>query len=85
MESKPISQHLKKIVDNLVEKHGIEWCIARAYKLNETNKQLFEAHKVDGEEGNMTTIRIQKDIEVNEKATEYLKELLKLKQEQDDK
>ena len=85
MESKPISQHLKKIVDKLVEKHGIEWCIARAHKLNERNKQLLEDYKADGDEANV--IRVQKDIEVNEKATEYLKELLKLKQEkeQDDK
>jgi hypothetical protein len=76
-----ISDHLKKIVDKLVEKHGIEWCIARAHKLNEMNKQLLDGHKADGEEDK--AIRVQKDISVNEKATEYLKELLK--QTQDDK
>jgi hypothetical protein len=79
MESKPISQHLKKIVDNLVEKHGIDWCIARAYKLNDMNKQLLEGHKADGEKAE--AMKVARDISVNEKATEYLNELLKTKQD----
>jgi hypothetical protein len=81
MASKPISPHLKNIVDDLVEKHGIEWCIARGHKLNEMNKQLLEGHKADGEKAEAT--KVARDISVNEKATEYLKELLK--QTQDDK
>lgn len=76
---KSIGPHLKKIVDELVEKHGVEWCIARGHKLNEMNKQLLEGHKADGEKAE--AMKVARDISVNEKAIEYLNELLKTKQE----
>jgi len=74
MENKPISQHLKKIVDDLVEKHGLEYCISRTKKLNNMNKHLLEGHisegKIDSAAG------VQKNIDTNNKAFEYLNELL---------
>ena len=80
---KPISEHLKKIVDDLVEKHGVEYCISRAHKLNNMNKHLLEGHKAQGKEDKAAGV--EKNIEINDTAVEYLKELLKLKQEQNDK
>lgn len=79
MTSKPIGEHLKKIVDNLVEKQGVEYCISRAYKLNAMNKRLLEHHVADGNEDKAAGV--QKNIETNDTAVEYLKELLKLKQD----
>lgn len=70
---KSIGPHLKKIVDELVEKHGVEWCIARAHKLNEMNKQLLEIHKANSEKAK--AMIVARDISVNEKASEYLKQL----------
>ena len=78
-----ISNHLKKIVDDLVEKHSVEYCLSRAYKLNEMNKRLLEHHVVDGEEDKV--LAVQKNIDTNDTAVEYLQELLKLKQTQNDK
>ncbi len=85
MESKPISDHLKKIVDDLVETRGLECCLSYVYKLNNMNKQLFEHHMADGKEDKAA--EVQKNIDTNDTAVKYLKELLKLKQEkeQDDK
>ena len=85
MTSKPISPHLKKIVDDLVETRGVETCLSRAYKLNNMNKQLLEHHMADGKEDKAA--EVQKNIDTNNTAVKYLKELLKLKQEkeQDDK
>jgi hypothetical protein len=85
MEIKPISDHYKKIIDDLVEKHGVEVCLSRAYKLNNMNKHLLEHHIADGKEDKAAGV--QKTIDTNDTAVNYLKELLKLKQEkeQDDK
>ena len=68
-----ISKHLKKICDNLVKKHGIEYCLTRAYKLNEMNEKLMEDHLASGE--TELAEKVQKHINVNNKATEYLKQL----------
>lgn len=81
MDERIISDHLKKIVDDLVEKNCIEYCLSRSYKLNNMNKQLLEHHIADGKEDKAADV--QKNIDINNTAIEYLKELLK--QEQDDK
>lgn len=73
MTSKPISSHLKKIVDNLVEKYGIDVCLSRAYKLNNMNKQLLEHHIADGKEDKAAGV--QKNIDTNNIAFKYLKDL----------
>lgn len=77
MENNPIGKHLKKIVDDLVEKHGVEYCISRALKLNGMNKRLLEGHIA---EGNISSAAgVQKNIDANNKASVYLNELLKEK------
>lgn len=69
-----ISKHLKKIVDALVEAQGVETTLSRGIKMNNMNKHLLEGYKSEGNEAKADGV--QKNINTNNTAIEYLKELL---------
>lgn len=65
-----ISSKLKKIVDNLVEKKGVDYCIRRAVKLNDMNYQILQHHVEDNNDDGIK--RVGDDIRINEIALDYL-------------